>query len=388
MTRGGAALAAAVAFVAIAPELRAGAEAPRVWAAASMSPVPMDEGSLDGLGRAALAQCGVGESGLGQVAREILSLKVAGGRLPDPNVITFAQRAAGEPHPWARAWSASAKGEGAEALVAKLREWLSQGATLRRCGVASGTSPDGTRVLVVVSVEALADLEPLPVRARVGQWLTVEAHLRAPVRGARVLVLGPSGAPRSLLTSLDRSTVRARFAPDRAGAFTVQVMADVAAGPRPVLEASVFAGVEPPQTPPGDSAPGEDAAAPARDDAEAMARMLLVARSEAGQPALERDPKLDQLALAHSVRMRRAQVLAHDAGDGDPQERLDALGLGAHLSGENVAHAPTLVQAHRTLWASPAHRLNMLRAEFQRLGVGVARGDADDVWITEVFEGR
>jgi uncharacterized protein YkwD len=218
--------------------------------------------------------------------------------------------------------------------------------------------------------------------------LTVEAHLRAPARGAHVLVLGPSGAPRSLLTSLDRSTVRARFAPERSGMFTVQVMADVAAGPRPVVEASVFADVEPSQTPAGDAAPGEEAAAPARDDAEALARMLAVARSEAGQPALERDPTLDQLALAHSVRMRRAQVLAHDAGDGDPQERLDVLGLGARLAGENVAHAPTLVQAHRTLWASPAHRLNMLRAEFQRVGIGVARGDGDDVWVTEVFEGQ
>ncbi len=126
-----------------------------------MSPVPMDEGSLDGLGRAALAQCGVGESGLGQVAREIFAVKAAGGRLLEPDAIAFAQRAAGEPHPWARAWSASAKGEGAEVLLAKLREWLSQGATLRRCGAASGTSLDGARILVVVSVEALADLEPL-----------------------------------------------------------------------------------------------------------------------------------------------------------------------------------------------------------------------------------
>jgi hypothetical protein len=88
------------------------------------------------------------------------------------------------------------------------------------------------------------------------------------------MVLGPSGAPRPLLTTVDRSTVRARFAPERAGEFTVQVIADLAAGPRPVLEASVFADVEPSDEPSGQPAPGEDAAAGARDDSEALARMI------------------------------------------------------------------------------------------------------------------
>jgi uncharacterized protein YkwD len=348
----------------------------------------MDEQPPDTLGRAALAECGVGESGLGRVAREVLAVKLGGSRIPDADAIAFAQRAAGEPHPWARAWTASAEGGASEALLPKLREWLTPGTPLRRCGVASGGGSDGTRVLVVVSVEALADLAPLPTRARVGQWMTVEAHLHVPARGAKVLVLGPSGAPQALLTSLDHSTVRARFAPERAGEFTVQVMADVAAGPRPVLEATVFADVEPLQAPSGEPAPGEDAASSSHDDSEALARMLSVARVGAGQLALARDGRLDQVALAHSLRMSRAQVLAHDVGDGDPDARLAAAGLDVRMAGENVAHAPTLAQAHRALWDSPSHRLNMLRPEFQRVGIGVTHGQAGDVWVTEIFAGE
>jgi uncharacterized protein YkwD len=85
--------------------------------------------------------------------------------------------------------------------------------------------------------------------------------------------------------------------------------------------------------------------------------------------------------------MSRAQALAHDVGDGDPEARLDALGLEARLAGENVAHASSVVQAHRTLWASPSHRLNMLRSDYERVGIGVVRGEAGDVWVTEIFEG-
>jgi uncharacterized protein YkwD len=388
MTRGGAALATRVAVLASVYVRTASSEPPsREWVTATSSPVALDPGSLDGLERAALSLCGAGESGLGRVAREILALKAGGARVPDPDAIAFAQRAAGEPHPWARAWAASSKGPGEERLLSKLGEWLGAGGSLRRCGVASGTSRDGSRVLVVVAVEALADLAPLPTRARVGQWMTVQAHMLAPLRGAKVMVLGPSGAPRELLTSVDGSTVRARFAPDRAGEFTVQVMADVAAGPRPVLEASVYAATEPPQAPSTEPAPGEDAAVGVRDDAEALARMVSTSRDQAGLLALERDPRLDEVALAHCLRMKRGQVLAHDAGDGDPQERVDALGLGLRVVGENVARAPTLVQAHRALWASPAHRLNMLRPEFRRVGLGVARGDQGDVWVTETFAG-
>ncbi len=86
--------------------------------------------------------------------------------------------------------------------------------------------------------------------------------------------------------------------------------------------------------------------------------------------------------------MRRAQALAHDAGDGSPDQRLDAAGLGDRLAGENVARAPTVAQAHRALWDSPSHRLNMLRSEFHRVGIGVMRDAGGDVWVTEVFEGE
>src|SRR5690606_8111615 len=102
-------------------------------------------------------------------------------------------------------------------------------------------------------------LDPLPVRARTGEWLTLSAKLHVPARRATVVVLGPRGLPRTVPTSLDPGSgrARARFALDRPGAFTVQLVGDLEEGPKPLLEARVFADVEPSGT--------EDAAAPGEE---------------------------------------------------------------------------------------------------------------------------
>ena len=80
--------------------------------------------------------------------------------------------------------------------------------------------------------------------------------------------------------------------------------------------------------------------------------MLAAARTTSGEAPLARDPRLDAVAREHARRMA-PHVLAHDAGDGDPAERLQAAGLSSQTLGENVAHAATVALAHRSLWAAP-----------------------------------
>ncbi len=86
--------------------------------------------------------------------------------------------------------------------------------------------------------------------------------------------------------------------------------------------------------------------------------------------------------------MAAARALAHDAGDGDPSERMQFAGVTAGTSGENVAHAATVALAHRALWASPSHRANLLRREFEDVGVAVVRDDRGDAWVVETFAGN
>lgn len=243
--------------------------------------------------------------------------------------------------------------------------------TETRCGKA--VSGDAT---TFVLADFLADLDPLPVRARTGAWLTVSARLRVPAASAKLVVEGERGAPKLYPTTVDGDRVRARFPLDRPGAFTVQLVADVVpSGPRPVLEARVFADVAPALEPP--FAPGEDQPS--------LERMIAVVRKEEGLRPLRRDARLDALAREHAEKMLAAREVAHDVGDGNFADRFQAAGYAATSVGENVARAKTLALAHRALYASPSHRANLLSAEYTQLGLAVVRGGADEVWVCEVF---
>jgi hypothetical protein len=369
-----------------APVAATAASSPVEWAAVTASPSPVADGSLDPLERSALSRCGPAERGLLTTAQAIASEKAAGQPMPPLDAIAFEQRAAGEPHPWARAWAASGRPLGAEATMRALDAWLAEDArpALRRCGVALAHGADGGAILVVVAVEALADLAPLPIRARVGQWLTVEARLRVAAYGGSVIILAPGAPPLRALTSFDGGVLRARFAPNRPGEFSVQVVADVAGGPRPVAEAAVFADVDPPSERDARAAPGEDVD-PVGPDDEVLGRMLAAARDESGLAPLSRDRRLDAIARAHAQRMAASHRLAHDLGDGSPVDRLEGAGLLARETGENIADAPTLALAHRALWASPSHRANMLRPEYDRVGLAVARDGRGEAWVVEMF---
>jgi uncharacterized protein YkwD len=252
--------------------------------------------------------------------------------------------------------------------------------------VAAGASGEGTHALVVVTVDAVADLAPLPTRARTGQWLTVEARLHRPATGGRVVVMHADEAPRTVPSWFDGATLRARFTADRPGEMAVQVVAELPGGPRPAIEASLFVDVDPPARDDARAAPGEDASPGSKDD-DRLAAMVAAARAAGGLRPLGRDARLDAVAREHAARMAAAHELAHDAGDGDPVERLRDAGLDPREAGENVAHAASLPLAHRALWASPSHRANLLGREFDRIGVGVARDSHGDAWVVESFAG-
>ena len=351
------------------------------WSSWTASPVHLDVSALDPLEQAALDACGPAEAGLRATALSLLARKLRGLPLPELDAIESAQRAAGEPHPWPRAWAASAHTLDREATMQRLATWLATDhPARRRCGAATGTAPDGVRSLVVVVVDALADLQPLPTRARAGQWLTVDARLLH-ATGGRVVVMGPGGAARTLPSWFDGTSLRARFAAEGPGETTVQVVADLPGGPRPVLEADVFTDVEPTTAPEDRAAPGEDVAA-GTPDADRLAAMIAATRAAAGLSPLIRDARLDAVAREHAEHMVSAHDLAHDAGDGDPVERLRVAGITLRDAGENVAHAPTIPLAHRSLWASPSHRANLVGA-FTRVGVGVMRDDKGDAWVVE-----
>ncbi|AKT43998.1 CAP domain-containing protein [Chondromyces crocatus] len=359
---------------------------PLPWAQATESPQPLaatpETATL-------LSLCGTADAALTDVARRNVERQVRGLDIFPSDELLFTFRAAGGPHPWPRAWSIDGDSLTDGELSARFGAWVDGWRTFgqRRCGVARGTRANGSEVVSVVGVDALADLAALPTTARLGQWLTVEGFFLVPVHEARLVLLGPRGAPRSVPATLYQNRVRSSFSVDQVGTWLVQVLATVSTGPRPVLEAMVHVDASPPVQFQRVAAPGEDAARGASDDADAMMRMINAARAAEGQPPLARDAALDALALQHAQAMSAARLVGHDVGHGDPAARLAAANYAARIAGENVATSDTPEHAHRAIWASPSHRGNLLMGDYTRAGVGVVRDAHGRVWVAELFAG-
>lgn len=352
------------------------------WTEATRSPWPAPETNPR---EARLAQaCGGRDGALDGVVRALVEGRARGAGKPDADRVEALLRARGVPHVRPRLLTASGRAPiDDDALSAKLASLRTRAS---RCGVAIARTEQNKELVVAVAVDALADLEPLPARGRTGQWLTFTATLRASASGAKLVVLGPRGAPRTVPTTIDARSgrVTARFALDRPGAFVVQLVAEVAGGLRPVLEARVFADVVPPADEASAApAPGEDATG--SDGAEALERMTASLRASEAAPPLARDARLDALAREHAEAMRAAATLAHDVGEGDLAARFEAAGLAAAMVGENVARARSVALAHRALHASPSHRMNLLRADYTHVGLAAVQGEGGDVYVCQIF---
>jgi uncharacterized protein YkwD len=240
-------------------------------------------------------------------------------------------------------------------------------------------------VATVFTVDALAELEPLPTVTRSGAWIGLRAKMLVPATDAKVVLLGPRGAPRTVLASLSGDVVRASFVVDQPGGWLVQVLATVAGGPRPVLEARIHVDGPPAFAHVSEPAPGEEAGANVGDDRVALARMIDAVRAAERLPRLKQSVELDRVAQEHTDAMVTSRTVGHDVGEGDWTIRLAAAGIGIEHAGENVARASSLERAHRALWSSPSHRQNLLDPRFGRVGLGIRRTEDGRVWVTQVF---
>jgi hypothetical protein len=359
------------------------------FASVTVSPQPVvewldspDQGTLQ-------SACGQADAALIAVATQLIEQQTELSGELNADAIGYALRAAGAPYVWPRAWLFNGSEGEVEAAKARMQHWLGSfhGGGVRRCGV-SLRHEDGSRMSVAaVAVDVLADLEPLATRARIGQWIDVRATLRVPASEAKILVLGPRGAPRPVPTSFNAGRIRARFNVDRPGTWLVQLLGAVDGGPRPLLEALVFAGTEPPEAAITSKAPGEDATDATGNPRAALYAMVNAARASESLATLERDARLETLADEHAEAMRRARKTAHDTGDGDLNQRLERAGL--ELSaGENVAHAGSAALAQRALWASPSHRENLLFRGYGAVGIGIAADPDGTLWVCQIFASR
>ena len=106
------------------------------------------------------------------------------------------------------------------------------------------------------------------------------------------------------------------------------------------------------------------------------------------KPPLGFHPQLIEAARAHSDWMLATDIFDHDGLDGStPGDRMTAAGYaftGSWRWGENLAWQGTTgeadltaftVEEHEGLFRSPVHRVNLLEANFDEVGIGVRTGE-------------
>jgi len=123
-----------------------------------------------------------------------------------------------------------------------------------------------------------------------------------------------------------------------------------------------------------------------RGETELLALMNLE-RKRAGVPPLTVDPRLVEVARAHSREMLALGYFEHVSPvAGAPEMRLKTAGIYANRSGENIAYAPSVTDAHAGLMSSDSHRRNILDPLFTRVGIGTITGRAGQM-VTQQFWG-
>lgn len=331
------------------------------------------------------AECGTHDARLAAAA---LALLAGDGPLSDAHVAARA-REAGVEIPWPRAVRIRARddSERSRASLARAVSAFAEAAPHRgelRCGVAVARGPRGELHAAAVVVDALVQLvAPLPARAATGSVLSLTVRSLARATPTSVFAATGDAPPISVPLSRSGELWEARVPLRAAGPTSIQVVGDAGGGPRPLLEARVESWGGAPTSSPGGAVSG---VASVDDRERSLSVAVHRARWHAQLPPLAEDRELDRIARAHAERMQRAATVAHDLGEGDPEERTTAAGVDVDGVGEDVAAAATLADAYRSLWESPSHRANILSPIWRRLGVGVRRdASGRQVYVALLF---
>lgn len=355
------------------------------WAPQTFSPQPgsTPEPFLE----KAEASCGKGDAALHEVARLISQLHLAEKDVPSLDVAKFHLMRLGAPYVMPRLWSATVKGVSEEDLAKNIKTWATERPALGeyRCGLGLSEGEDGSMTISVLQVDVLAEVAPVPTLVEAGTWIDFSASLLSPTSSASVLLLPPEGLPKHLATQVKNGRATARFAIETKGTWLLQLMATQSGGPRPVAQLMITADAPRPASLDASEVPGESAFDPKAEPSDALFLLMNAARKAQGLPHLRRNRKLDQVARAHSDAMKKTGRISHDTGAGNPAYRIELSGLTPKATGENVAMAANVIRLHRVLWASPAHRENLLLRRWDETGVALSEDENGALFATQLF---
>ena len=103
-------------------------------------------------------------------------------------------------------------------------------------------------------------------------------------------------------------------------------------------------------------------------------------------PPLVANPKLMAAARAHAENMAKQDMLKHKLDDKEPWDRTKDAGYKNGHIGENIHwNAETPKEAMKDWMGSQLHRENILKKEFEEIGVGVVKNKKGERYWAQVF---
>jgi uncharacterized protein YkwD len=123
------------------------------------------------------------------------------------------------------------------------------------------------------------------------------------------------------------------------------------------------------------------------DDEKTILDLTNKARAEKKLPPLTVDPLLTAAARAHSANMAKKGEMNHVLDGKNPADRVKDAGYSYSWTGENIAVGEnvTVPDIFEGWMKSKAHRENILKPEYQEIGISTARNDKGEVYYTQVF---
>lgn len=105
---------------------------------------------------------------------------------------------------------------------------------------------------------------------------------------------------------------------------------------------------------------------------------------------LEWDPRLAAVARTHSEEMALVGYFGHQGMDGSsPSARVSNAGVRWLVTGENIAKVIDPTQGEEMFMDEPKfqpnHRGNILRRDYNRVGIGIAKAPDGFLYITQEF---
>ncbi len=238
-------------------------------------------------------------------------------------------------------------------------------------------------VVVALFSRRKASLEPFPRQVpTAGGEQRLCGELQSALRSAELYLTRPSGEVERISTAPPWGSRFCASLPfPTLGRHTVEVIGNGRQGP----EVAALFFVEVGKTASRGADPQAVEPTSLEDARAALLARINFLRAAHGAPPLSADPRLNQVAQAHSERMRHERFFAHlDPSGNGLRQRLRAAGYGYTQAGENLGRARGPMAAHFAIELSPGHRQTLLDPRLTRLGVGIA-GDGQQILLTEVL---